>query len=188
MRPIPGPSASTASRLIYEADPTQFDYVHGRSAQEVLRQGWTKETGLYSHRIAHCLTSGGEVAGLEIGCDAEQLEDRHRETRASLDLGARSRFDAFWMLLPRVPPGVYYLSFISVAELYRGQGLGTRLLTDAIRRARKQRCWGIQLDAVDGADCIRLYRRLGFRPVCRTTHTDLPHFEENLRLHLDLGA
>lgn len=188
IRPAPGNVEGSASGLIHAADPAQFDYVYGRSAKRMLGRGWAKETGLYSHRLASCIARAGEIVALELGCRADELEERHRETRASLDQEARGRFDTFWLLLPRVPPGVYYLSFLSVAEPLRGQGLGTRLLTLAVQRARRQGCWAMQIHAAGGSDCIGLYRRLGFRPVCRTTLTEFPRLDANLRLHLDLAA
>ena len=53
---------------------------------------------------------------------------------------------------------------VAVQEQARGQGLGTLLLEEAVRRARGARCYKLVLSAHESrTDSHRLYQRLGLR-------------------------
>ncbi len=71
---------------------------------------------------------------------------------------------------PPHPLGVFYIGYFAVAEARQGQGLGRRLMGDALRRciegADTFGAVGVFLDSLDDAS-TSFYRRLGFVDVPR---------------------
>ena len=68
---------------------------------------------------------------------------------------------------------------VAVAPDYRGQGVGTALLSALAGEARSEGITSLSLSVKDGNDAVRLYERIGFRPVERTANAltmrlDLP--------------
>ena len=76
-------------------------------------------------------------------------------TRNGLFLGG-ARGASHWRWL--------YVRQLFVAEPYRGQGLGSRLLAACRDEARRRRCVGLYIDSFD-PDIVAFYRRLGFATV-----------------------
>ncbi len=59
-----------------------------------------------------------------------------------------------------------YLDDIFVLEQYRGQGIGTKLMREALNHARKSGCVRVELGTRrDNIRARRLYERLGFEEV-----------------------
>ena len=62
---------------------------------------------------------------------------------------------------------------LAVLETARGQGVGTRLLTELVNLARSQRRRGLSLSVEDGNEgARRLYERLGFVVCAREGNSD----------------
>jgi GNAT superfamily N-acetyltransferase len=84
---------------------------------------------------------------------------------------ARARLDG---VVPRTAPphplGVFYIGYFAVAESHQAQGLGRRLMGDALRRCIEGvdtfGAVGVFLDSLDEASTA-FYRRLGFVDVPR---------------------
>jgi ribosomal protein S18 acetylase RimI-like enzyme len=59
-----------------------------------------------------------------------------------------------------------YLDDVFVLEQYRGQGIGTKLMREALNHARKSDCVRVELGTRrDNVHARRLYERLGFEEV-----------------------
>lgn len=64
-----------------------------------------------------------------------------------------------------------YLLTLAVAPSARHSGVGTALITSAVRIARKARCRQIRLEVrVDNLEAIRLYTKLGFTRIGYEPH------------------
>lgn len=79
-------------------------------------------------------------------------------------------------------PPVAQLSSIAVAPGFRGHGLGSRMLEEAIFRARRAQCRWLALEVDRESPAVRLYRRFGFGVVRRFTEDGIPRLEMVRRL------
>lgn len=72
--------------------------------------------------------------------------------------------------LPKYPLPVFYIGYFAVSEAHQGQGLGRRLMGDALRRCAEGAdtigAVGVFLDSLDDQSTA-FYRRLGFVDVPR---------------------
>lgn len=60
----------------------------------------------------------------------------------------------------------WHVESLAVDEVARGKGIGTKLLTSAIKAARDEGMSAVDLEVVDVNDvALRLYERIGFRKV-----------------------
>ena len=74
----------------------------------------------------------------------------------------------YCMVLFRRGATVARLYSIAVAKAARGAGLAAALMADAERLAAARRCRALRLEVrEDNAAALRLYRRLGYRPIGR---------------------
>ncbi|RKN69669.1 GNAT family N-acetyltransferase [Microbacterium sp. CGR2] len=85
---------------------------------------------------------------------------------------------AWLVFLPAEDPGYGFVDAdtpelsITTFAAYRGQGIGSQLLSDLISQARSRRLAGISLSVEDGNDARRLYERAGFEAVGRNGGSD----------------
>lgn len=79
-------------------------------------------------------------------------------------------------------PPVAQLSSVAVHPAYRGRGLGSFLLAEAIARARRANCRWVALEVDRESPAVRLYRRFGFGVVRRFTEDGIPRLEMLRRL------
>ena len=78
-------------------------------------------------------------------------------------IGGLWRMAALAMLDPFVRPGEIYIEGLMVADSYRGQGIGTRLIDRLERWAQLHRACRLTLEVIDtNPRAHRLYQRLGF--------------------------
>jgi ribosomal protein S18 acetylase RimI-like enzyme len=81
---------------------------------------------------------------------------------------------AWWRFLPADDPGFGFVDAgipeisLGVRASFRGQGVGTRLMQVLIERARSAGLPGLSLSVEPDNGALRLYERLGFRPVGRS--------------------
>lgn len=74
-------------------------------------------------------------------------------------------------------PPVAQLSSIAVHPAFQGQGLGSRMLAEAIARARRAGCRWVALEVDRESPAVRLYRRFGFGVVRRFCEDGIPRLE-----------
>ena len=66
--------------------------------------------------------------------------------------------------------GEYYISNLATYTNYQSSGIGTRLICEAEKRARKRGALHVVLDVeVDNSGAIKLYEKLGFRMVSESS-------------------
>lgn len=79
-------------------------------------------------------------------------------------------------------PPVAQISSIAVHPAHQGRGLGSRMLAEAIARARRAGCRWVALEVDRESPAVRLYRRFGFGVVRRFTEDGIPRLEMVRRL------
>lgn len=129
---------------------------------------------------ATCIAAreAGRLAGMAI----LDLEDRHlfnpRLKHFTAEFGRLDglrRFVLMLMLSAGSHKGLFYLDILAVAADHRGEGIGSRLLTEVEREAVLQGRQALVLDVVDENPRARkLYESLGFREV---KHRRLPIYK-----------
>lgn len=115
-----------------------------------------------SHELSHYFTS------FPSGCDLGLADNDGDAVRAV----------AWLVFLPAEDPGYGFVDAnipelsITTFEGYRGQGIGSALLSELINRARSRGIPGISLSVADGNAARRLYDRAGFKIVGRSGSSD----------------
>lgn len=173
-------SAGEAASLIYQTDPGVWDYLFegDRPAYDAFAGGlWVLSGNSFSHSESVVVRDGaGGLAGLEMGYrGALEPTLRHAMRDAVVELLPQHQLEALLLqaedidyLSPFIPPDAYYLHFLSVQPERRGQGLGGRLLENALARGRQLGCSSIHLDVFADNPAVGLYRAFGFREVVQT--------------------
>ena len=115
----------------------------------------------YSYRNTLICTVDGIAAGAICGYDGGRLDELRRPVLDAL----QQRFGAIPSPIENeTQAGEFYLDSIGVDPLYRGCGVGERLLRDMIGHARQQGADVVALLVdTDNPSAERLYTRVGFR-------------------------
>ena len=86
-----------------------------------------------------------------------------------------------------IPRSDRYLSYLWVAPAARGQGIGTKLVTEMLTHLRDRDVPRVWLWVVDGNDAAhRLYRKLGFQSTGVRKRLERDPFRSEERLLLEL--
>ena len=169
--------ADTLAPLIYESSHELLDFMFGdrEAAEAGLGKLLRNSDGHFGCRFATMLLVDGEIAGVELGYDREQLAAQ--EFKGSLNmLGAMPvrRWPHLMLRVSRalsgyvMPPSAdaYYINNIAVDSRRRGLGVGARFLDHVVATARRRGYRCIELDVTETNEGgIRFYERYGFRKV-----------------------
>lgn len=171
--------APEAGPLVFEAAPVLFALLFGPQKAEAVR-ALTQLFGLggnpFGWEQAWVAVQDEAVVGVMI---AATVEARQRAGRRLWWLLPRVR--GAWAMLGRLPEALammrgyasppadsFYVGILAVAEGYRGQGIGSRLLDEAAEQAVEARCSSTILHVeMDHADALRFYRRAGYEETAR---------------------
>lgn len=148
------------------------DYA-GDNVFEVLAEVAAQDDSQYSYRNALIAEVDGTPAAAIVSYDGADL---HTLREGSLRVIRRYHPDIL-ITDDETDPDEYYLDSLAVLPTYRGIGIGTKLIEEAIARARSKGHTRIGL-LVDYAnpDAERLYRQLGFRRI-----GDRPFFGHSMK-------
>ena len=206
------PDAALAERvaaripdLVHATGASSYDYQFGPGRDlfdPFVERAWRAPRTLFSHTEATLGVDGETLAGLEIGYggrDWYALKPPLRDVSLALlqggvvsrdrlkQMARRSHLASY--LNPSVPETAYYVLALSVAESHRGQGLGARLLRNAIDQAREAGYRELHLDVLSDNAAVGFYRAMGFEVVAETVAPE-PCREHGvpmeLRMTLDL--
>ncbi len=177
--------ADVASYLIYDSSHELFDFMFEDkdTALKIIKKLFKKERGYFSYVFSTVLLSDGDVVGVQLGYDLEQLEKQ--KLIGGVHLFLCSPMAKWWHILkdvssvldeyvPDPSKGSYYINNIAVSSDYRGEGLGTTLLKNILDRAQCRGYRSVELDVTavnEGA--IRFYEKHGFVAVSRSGDMDL---------------
>lgn len=133
----------------------------GESALDVGVRRAQRDEGGFSYRNATIAEIGGQTAGLLLGYRLAAPYDTG-------DLNALPALVRPLVELESVAPASWYVNALAAFPEYRNKGLGTRLLAEAERIARKAKASSLSIivaEANEGA--MRLYLRTGYREAAR---------------------
>lgn len=129
-----------------------------------------REEGGFSYRHATVAEIDGKVSGLLLGY---RLADPYDTG----DLAALPEMVRPLVELEAEAPGSWYVNALAVFPEHRGKGIGSALLAEAERIARKTRCRALSIIVADqNVGAKRLYQRTGYRVVARRPLAAFPGF------------
>lgn len=174
--PQDGPEAA---ELIVSTGPEIYAYLFGKdlaAARHLVTGCWAATEGIFSHVHATVARAEGRVVGLELGYPEVLRARQLPATRALIERAlAPERLDAYragvelvGYLTPWVPIDAYYLQFLAVTPALQGQGLGARLLNQAVARARSEGLGACHLDTDATRPAVAFYRRMGLDVLVET--------------------
>ena len=140
----------------------------GESALDVGMRRAQRDEGGFSYRNATLAEIDGRIAGLLLGY---RLADPY-ETG---DLKALPELVRPLVELESVAPASWYVNALAAFPEYRNMGLGTLLLAEAERIARRARAPSLSLIVADQNEgAKRLYLRSGYRELARRPLVPFP--------------
>ena len=177
--------SSGAAKLIYESshELLNFMFKSQSTAEKVLEKLYRKNRGHFSYVFSTVVEMDGEIIGLELGYDKEQLAKQ--ELVGSILLLLNSPRSIWWHLIaktgrvidsyvPKPSYKTYYINNIAVSTKSRGSGIGKHLLEDIINRANHKCYDGIELDVTAvNENAIEFYKKHGFVEVSKSCTEDL---------------
>jgi ribosomal protein S18 acetylase RimI-like enzyme len=156
----------------------------GESALDVGMRRAQRDEGGFSYKNAVVAESGGKIAGLLLGY---RLADPY-------DTGDLDRLPPLvrpLVELESIAPASWYVNALAAFPEFRNKGLGTRMLAEAERIARKAKAPALSIivaEANEGAK--RLYLRTGYAEAARrrlVPFPGLPHAGDWLLLTKPIG-
>lgn len=176
-RPADAFHAEALAPLVYDSSHELLGFMFGDrdGAESALAKLLRRPKGQFGHSFATMMLADGELVGVELGYDAEQL--------AAQELpGVLNMFHAMpvsrWLhlvgpvnraLAGYVPPpsdDAYYINNIAVDSTRRGLGLGRSFLDYVVATAKSRGYRCLELDVTEANEGgIRFYERYGFRTV-----------------------
>jgi ribosomal protein S18 acetylase RimI-like enzyme len=161
------------SELIYEADAETFDFFFGnqRNASEKLgKLVGVGDNNLGYQQIYVVTNDDHEIVGVMVYCAGDKMGNIHelKVLFANFNLMDSLRFIMVEILdslfLSSLEEDDFYYAIIAVDENARGQGIGSFILEEGIKLARKKGCRRAVLDVdIKNEGALRLYERFGFR-------------------------
>jgi len=162
--------ADDFANLILLSDPVLLPAVCGSGVRRVIQNLFHQRKNLFSFEHSYFIVKNGVKAGMILGYD---WKTRRRESWRTglllvkfMRLGFITRFPTWLKALSvnrRVENNEYYISNIAVYPEFRGGKLGTELLLEIEREAKRYGARKITLDvSADNQRAIRLYNRLGY--------------------------
>ena len=161
------------SELIYEADAETFDFFFGNQRNASDKLGKLVEVGdnnLGYQQIYVVTNDDQEIVGVMVCCAGDKMGNIHelKVLFANFNLMDSLRFIMVEILdslfLSSLEEDDFYYAIIAVDENARGQGIGSFILEEGIKLARKKGCRRAVLDVdIKNEGALRLYERFGFR-------------------------
>ncbi|GAB4440129.1 MAG: hypothetical protein OHK0011_22620 [Turneriella sp.] len=162
--------AQVVAGLIYDTDPYLFPFLFGKrqSALPILQRLFRLEANSFSHRYVTVAEADGEVAGMLIGYEPQEIDKQAEERDFRRALSAFEQLlmiPKFWILQPFLDKSEIhgrYIQNVCVAPAHRGKGIGSGLIRHYCSMA-KDSVW---LDVEMGNKAnLAMYEHMGFRVV-----------------------
>ena len=162
------------SELIYETELSIFRPLIGKDRNEAIeniKMLIMSEKNTFSHENIHVVTDDNEeVLGILVAFKGDDMGfwDDIKAYHNILNLTAFLKYVIKGkaidkLLTTSVGKNDYYLSNVAVNPACRGQGIGTFILENAVKVAKKRKCERVLLDVTFKNRAKGLYQRFGFR-------------------------
>lgn len=159
------------ARLILTAEGRTATAAESVKSAGVIKNLITAGNNFLGHEHIDIAVSGGDITGLVIGYRGAGQGELGTLLRplVSLRLSELASYMAVVSKLlhgeytPDIAGDEFYISFLVVDELHRGEGIGSDLLSHAVGKAKELGCKAIILD-VDASNeaAMALYGKFGF--------------------------
>ncbi len=185
--------------LIHATGEATYNYLFGADRvlfDQYMKLGWLEPRNLFSHSETTLALDGSTLLGIEIGYGGadwyafngasrpviEQLiASGHLTEESLIALGDRTNHIQY--LNPHVPDHAYYIIALSVTQASRGTGIGAKLLTNAIERARQEGYQALHLDVFSDNPAVNFYQSMGFTCMAETVGP-VPNRQHNVPMEM----
>jgi ribosomal protein S18 acetylase RimI-like enzyme len=187
IRPARPEDANPASELIYLPMGKMADYLFGSDnpsrAKEVFCRLFKQEGSRFSYRFSDVLEANHEIAGLLVGYPGNDL--KRMDLPMAKQLYSIFGWRGMWRFLRRSVPLMryketerdeFYIFTLAIKPGFQDNGLGSRLLTFAMEKARKLSLAKCSLGVdINNVGAIHFYETNGFRIVETVQVPSLEH-------------
>jgi ribosomal protein S18 acetylase RimI-like enzyme len=158
------------AELVLLSSPTLFPALYGADVDSLMQRLYRRERNLFSHDHTYFAELSGKRVGMLLGYSWRASRRESLRTGFALIREMKLRFflrlPAFLKAMKaigKVNDREYYISNLATYDRYQSTGIGTRLIDEAGREARRAGARRVALDVeVDHSGAINLYRKLGF--------------------------
>jgi len=167
--------------LIHATGAATYNYLFGVDRvlfDAFMKLSWVEPKNLFSHSETTIVADGSKLLGIELGYGGTDWYAFHgaggsiiEKLFASGDMTAETlgalgeRTSLISYMNPHIPDHAYYIVALSVTEAARGTGMGAKLFTNAIDRARKDGYKELHLDVFSDNPAVQFYQSMGL--TCR---------------------
>lgn len=161
------------SEIIYEADVETFNFFFGnqKNASVKLAKLVAAEDNSLGYQQIYVVTNEeSQIKGVLVYSDGKRF-DKIKELKVlfkNFNILDSLRFIMIEIIdslfLAALDDDDYYFAIVAVDEKSRGQGVGSFILEEGVKMARKNGCKRAVLDVdMENDGALRLYERFGFR-------------------------
>jgi len=171
--------------LVHATGEATYNYLFGADRilfNSFMKVSWIEPKTLFSHSETTLAVDGSELLGIEIGyggADWYSFSQAGGKTIGQLfasgdldedglrGLSERSNYTSY--LNAHIPEHAYYIIALSVTEAARGTGIGAKLLTNAMDRAKQEGYKELQLDVFSDNPAVHFYQSMGLTCMAETS-------------------
>lgn len=185
--------------LVHQTGAATYNYLFGPDRvlfDAYMIASWTESKNLFSHSETSIVADGSTLLGIELGYGGSDWYGFHSSggsvigrlfeagrltEKALVALGERSNLISY--MNPHIPDHAYYITALSVTASARGTGLGAKLLTNAIDRARADGYKELHLDVFSDNPAVKFYQSMGLTCMSETV-APIPCREHNIPMEM----
>ena len=128
--------------------------------EDIYRQYFCEEEGRFSYHQFFVVLKSGEICGMIAGHETNQLDQLNQRVYEELQKRGKGDFE----LIKESMDGDYYIEVLTVAEAYRSQGIGKKIIAFFENEARRRKCSQISLVVLEeNEEARKLYEKLGYK-------------------------
>lgn len=175
--------------MIYATGPVSYGYQFGRDGRAlklIVEASWRTPQTLFSANASALALEDGELLGLELGFHGPDFYTFKANLAAlapalinagaltleeAIGVGDRAQKASY--LNAHVLDGVYYLFALTVFEQHRGRGIGAKLFSTALARAKAAGHRELQLDVLADNPAVQFYLAMGMEIVVEIRSPEL---------------
>jgi ribosomal protein S18 acetylase RimI-like enzyme len=164
--------SNKVSEIIYEADANTFNFFFGnkKNASEKIEKLVNAGDNNLGYQQTYVVTNeGNHILGVMVYATRVR-NDKIRQSKVILK--NFNIIDSLKFIMIEILDGIflsdikeddYYFAIVAVDEDSRGQGIGSLIIKEGIKLARKQGCKRVVLDVdFENKGALRFYEKLGF--------------------------
>jgi ribosomal protein S18 acetylase RimI-like enzyme len=176
--------ADAFADLMHATGPTTYNYqFDGREFfDQMVNLSWRTRGTLFAYDATTLVLENGRLIGIEVGFRGTEFAERKKAlgplwpelidagdvTSEKLALIAERTYQCSY-LNAAIPKNVYYIHALAVGESHRGQGIGAKLVRNAVEKGKGAGLRALHLDVLSANSAVDFYRALGFQCLVEST-------------------